>query len=106
VTTAMRMVLALLTAMLATFAVVTSEVAAQGACTGNPCTADGDTGATCTPNTTGYTCTCDTGFTSNGVTCAPQASVLASPTARRVTTATRARRRTRVRPAYASAGTP
>jgi hypothetical protein len=66
----MRTVLALLTAMLAMFAIVTPEVAAQACTPTNPCRASGDPTATCVPNTTtGYTCTCDSGFIFNGVTC-------------------------------------
>ena len=79
-TTAMRTVLTLLTAILVTFAIGTPQVAASvGVCTGNPCAADGDTTATCTPTTTGYTCACDSGFTSNGVTCAPQGPCSGKP---------------------------
>jgi hypothetical protein len=70
----MRTVLALLTAMLATFAIVTPEVAADpmNPCTPNHCRDDGDPTATCTPTFTGYVCICDVGFISNGQTCTPQ----------------------------------
>jgi hypothetical protein len=69
----MRTVLALLTAMLATLAIAAPEVAAQtNFCVNNPCRSAGDSGATCTSTQSGYTCGCDPGFVSNGLTCVSQ----------------------------------
>jgi hypothetical protein len=51
-------------------------VAAVGCAPVNHCRDFGDVGAICTDTPTGYICSCDAGFTFNGVTCTPVLSVL------------------------------
>src|SRR5689334_18703719 len=47
----------------------TGDAQAADACAGNPCARNGDASATCTDQSTSYTCGCTVGYINTGISC-------------------------------------